>query len=184
MAVFPVVLDSCVLYPMVMRDTLLRAAEAGLYRVHWCQEILDGATRNLVKNKRMTEAQATYLEGQMKFAFPDATIEVPDILLPCMDNDIGDRHVLAAALVAKASVIVTYNIQDFPESSLGKFYIQAQTPDTFLTHLYDLFPEPMIQVLHNQVNGLRNPITLEELLQRLNHSSPTFVSRIEAALSS
>jgi hypothetical protein len=38
---FPVVLDSCVLYPMYLRDTLLRAAEAGLYRVHWSQEILD-----------------------------------------------------------------------------------------------------------------------------------------------
>jgi hypothetical protein len=43
---FPVVLDSCVLYPMYLRDTLLRAAEAGLYRVHWSQEILDGALRN------------------------------------------------------------------------------------------------------------------------------------------
>jgi hypothetical protein len=42
MAVFPVVLDSCVLYPMYLRDLLLRAAEAELYRAHWSQEILDG----------------------------------------------------------------------------------------------------------------------------------------------
>jgi hypothetical protein len=27
-----------VLYPMYLRDTLLRAAEAGLYRLHWSRE--------------------------------------------------------------------------------------------------------------------------------------------------
>jgi hypothetical protein len=35
---FLVVLDSCVLYPMYLRDNLLRAAEAGLYRLHWSRE--------------------------------------------------------------------------------------------------------------------------------------------------
>ena len=59
MAVFPVVLDSCVLYPMYLRDTLLCAAEAGLYRVHWSAEILDGAIRNLVANQQMTQQQAS-----------------------------------------------------------------------------------------------------------------------------
>lgn len=34
-AVFPVVLDSCVLYPCELRDVLLEAAHHGLYRVHW-----------------------------------------------------------------------------------------------------------------------------------------------------
>lgn len=48
MSVFPVILDSCVLFPMYLRDTLLSAAQAGLYRLHWSQEILDGAIRNLV----------------------------------------------------------------------------------------------------------------------------------------
>lgn len=54
MAVITVVLDSCVIFPMPLCDTLLRAAEANLYRVHFPQEILDGATRNLVEKGRMT----------------------------------------------------------------------------------------------------------------------------------
>ncbi|GET38121.1 hypothetical protein [Microseira wollei] len=45
MAEFPVLLDSCVMFPMYLRDTLLSAAEAGLYTRYWSQEILDGATR-------------------------------------------------------------------------------------------------------------------------------------------
>jgi PIN domain len=62
MAIFPVVLDSCVLYPMYLRDTLLCAAEAGLYRPHWSEEILDGAFRNLVAKQQITQQQAKRLE--------------------------------------------------------------------------------------------------------------------------
>ena len=55
MAVLCVLLDSCVILPMPLCDTLLRAAEAGLYRVHFSQKILDDATGNLVKQGRMTK---------------------------------------------------------------------------------------------------------------------------------
>ena len=48
MAVIPVVLDSCVLYPIYLGDTLLCEVEAGLYRVHWSQKILDAVIHNLV----------------------------------------------------------------------------------------------------------------------------------------
>lgn len=179
MAVFPVVLDSCVLYPMSIRDTLLRAAEAGLYRVHWCQNILEGATRNLVKDGRMTQEQAAHLEEQMNLAFPEAMIEVPELLLPCMDNHPGDRHVVAAALIAKAHVIVTDNLKHFPAASLEQFRLEAQSADLFLTHLYHLFPESMVQVLQAQVKGMkRNPMSLPELLELLRQQVPTFIEQI------
>lgn len=121
MAVLPVVLDSCVLYPMYLRDTLLCAAEAGLYRVHWSQEILDGASCNLVANGQITQQQSSHLERQMMLAFPDAMVTVTPRLIPCMDNHLGDRHVLAAALIAKAHVIVTDNLKHFPAASLEQF---------------------------------------------------------------
>lgn len=70
MAVFPVLLDSCVLYPMYLRDTLLRMAEVELYRVHWSQEILDAATRNLVEAGRMTSDRAVRLQKMIENAFP------------------------------------------------------------------------------------------------------------------
>jgi hypothetical protein len=35
MSVIVAVLDSCVLLPAALRDTLLRAAEANLYRPQW-----------------------------------------------------------------------------------------------------------------------------------------------------
>lgn len=40
---FRVVLDANVLFPFTVRDTLLRAAEASLYQLHWSELILDAA---------------------------------------------------------------------------------------------------------------------------------------------
>ena len=137
MAVFPVVLDSCVLYPMYLRDTLLCAAEAGLYRVHWSAEILYGAIRNLVANQQMTQQQASHLERQIQLAFPDAMVVVTPRLIPCMDNHPGDRHVLATALIAKAHVIVTNHLKHFPAVSVNQFRIETQSADHFLTYLYE-----------------------------------------------
>jgi hypothetical protein len=178
MAVFSVILDSCVLYPMYLRDTLLCAAEAGLYRAHWSQEILNGATRNLIANGQITSQQANRLERQMNLAFPEAMVEVTERLIPCMDNDAGDRHVLAGALIAKAQIIVTDNLKHFPSKSLSQFRVEAQSADQFLTYLYDLFPESMFEVLQIQASALRKPpISVSSLLNLLERSLPTFISR-------
>lgn len=178
MIVFPVILDSCVLYPMYLRDTLLRAAEKGLYQVHWSQEILDGAIRNLVANQQITKTQADYLQKQLNKAFPEALVEVTERLIPCMDNHQGDRHVLATALIAKAQVIVTDNLKHFPEKSLRQFRVEAQSADQFLTSLYDLFPKAMIEVIQIQSYSLKKPaLSIGELLNLLEKSVPTFVSR-------
>ena len=176
---FPVVLDSCVLYPMYLRDTLLRVAEAGLYRVHWSQEILDGALRNLVANQKMQIQQVNRLEVQINRAFPDAMLNVTDRLIPCMDKYEGDRHVLAAALIAKAHVIVTENIKHFPAVVLSQYQVEAQSADQFLTYLHDLFPQEIRQVLQTQANDLKKPpMSVTDLLNILKTSVPNFVSRL------
>jgi hypothetical protein len=66
---------------MPLCDTLLCIAEAELYQVHFSQEILDGATRNLVKKGRMTEAKAERFQAMIKTHFPEAMVEVPEKLV-------------------------------------------------------------------------------------------------------
>ncbi|MEH2395247.1 MAG: hypothetical protein V7K21_27550 [Nostoc sp.] len=65
-----------------------------------------------------------------------------------MTNHPGDRHVLAAAVTAKADIIVTSNLKHFQAKDLAGWEIEAQHPDTFLTHLYDLDPDSILQIIH------------------------------------
>ena len=50
MSSLAVVLDACVLVPAAPRDTMLRAAAKGLYRLYWTEGILDEARGNLVEH--------------------------------------------------------------------------------------------------------------------------------------
>ena len=177
---YPVVLDSCVIFPMHLCDTLFRAAEIGLYDLYWSQEILDGATRNLVNTGRMKSERAAHFEAALKAAFPNAMVEVPDNLIQQMTNDPGDRHVAAAAVVAKAEVIVTSNLRDFPPESLNPWGITALHPDVFLNRLYEVTPDLMANVVWQQVEDLKNPpLTVDELLVRLREEVPVFADKIQ-----
>lgn len=49
---FAAVLDASVLYPLPLRDTLLRVAEIELYDAYWSQRILDEVARNLIADAR------------------------------------------------------------------------------------------------------------------------------------
>ncbi|MCC5640616.1 PIN domain-containing protein [Nostoc sp. CHAB 5844] len=176
-----VVLDSCVIYPMPLCDTLLRAVEAEIYQIYFSQEILEGATRNLVKNGRMTDVKAVRFQEELKKNFPEAMVEVPPHLVAAMTNDPGDRHVVAAAIVANAEVIVTSNLKDFPVEALAPWGIEAWHPDDFLVYLDENFPEKMFQVIQQQSEDLENPpVSVAQLLNKLekNNRVPNFARTI------
>lgn len=180
MAMLRVVLDSCVMFPMYLRYTLLCTAEAGLYQPYWSQEILDGATRNLVSQGTMIAERAINLETRIKEAFAEAMVKVPVGLDEVMTNHSGDHHVLAAAVKAKADVIVTSNLKHFKAKDLALWNIKAQSPDDFLTHLYDLCPDTMVEVVRRQSQTLKKPpMTVAKLLDLLSKRDvPKFASNV------
>jgi hypothetical protein len=65
---------------------------------------------------------------------------IPEVTLP----DPNDRHVVAAAITAKASLILTWNLRHFPENEMKKFSLRKMTPDTFLCGLFDKIPDSAI----------------------------------------
>ncbi len=181
MAEFPVILDSCVLFPMYLRDLLLCTAEAELYLPYWSQEILNGATRNLVSQGRMTAELAMKLEKAIKTAFPKAIVEVPPSLVEVMTNHPGDRHVLAAAVIANAKVIITSNLKHFQANDLAPWNIKAQSPDEFLCELFDEYPDEMVEVVRRQSQVLRKPpMTVNELLALLSREVPEFANKVSS----
>lgn len=50
--------------------------------------------------------------------------------------DVGDRQVVAAALAARADVIVTKNVRHFAPERLIELGLLVQTADAFLIHLW------------------------------------------------
>ena len=72
--------------------------------------------------------------------------------------DANDRHVLAAAIQSRASVIVIFifNLKDFPRRELDSWGIVAQNPDDFLASLWPQASTNMLAALANQRARLRN----------------------------
>jgi predicted nucleic acid-binding protein len=174
------VLDANILFPMILRDTLLRVAAAGCYRAHWSNRILNEMARNLVAQHRVSEEQAERLVQQMGQAFPETAVAGWQALEVDMPNDPKDRHVAAAAKKIDASLIVTANLRDFAALPSG---IEAVAPDTFLLDRLEVMPHEVIAALRRQAAGYRNPpADLGELLDWLALAVPGFAAAARDAV--
>ncbi|WP_433546866.1 PIN domain-containing protein [Streptomyces sp. CA-294286] len=161
-----IVLDTCVLYPHYLRDTLLGLAVAELYEPLWSADILEELRRNLAK--RISEDRAKMLVEAMSQAFPYSAVTGYDSLVPVMRNDAKDRHVLAAAVRGESHCVVTRNLRDFPGEATEPYDIEVLSPDDFLLDLLDLAPVRVMLVLREQVARYqREPKDLHGLLDRL-----------------
>ena len=176
---FAVVLDTCVLYPAHLRDTLLRQAERGLYRALWSADILEELQRNLVADG-IDAGSVERLIDEMRRAFPDAEVSGYRSLIGGLTCDPKDRHVLAAAVRADAAAIVTFNIGDFPTTSVDPFEIDVIDPDTFLLDQLDLAPSVVIDELRQQAAAnKREPKTLSSVLEALARAGvPSFADEV------
>lgn len=156
----PVVLfDACVLYPAPLRDLLMHLSLTGLFRAKWTNEIHEEWMRNLLKKRPdLAAAQLERTRDLMNAHILDVLVEdyqalIPKISLP----DPHDSHVLAAAIKSKASLIITYNLKDFPLHELEKYRIQAIHPDKFVTQLFLENSEIILRQVERLRHGLKNP---------------------------
>ncbi len=150
------VLDACVLYPFHLRNVLVQAAIDRLIDARWTNEIHGEWMRSLIADVPSIPLERLLATRQlMNIALPGATVSgyaelIPTLELPNPD----DRHVVAAAITARAQVILTWNLRDFPAAALKKHGIRRQTPDAFLAELYDREPELMVSLLANARRNL------------------------------
>jgi hypothetical protein len=85
---FTVLLDANVLYPVYLRDALLRFAQAGIFQVRWSEQILDEMARNVkAKHPDLDPARIDRMVGLMKKHFPEAMVTGYEPLIPSMTND-------------------------------------------------------------------------------------------------
>lgn len=165
------VLDANVLYPARLRDLLVRLAVAGTYQARWSPQILDECFTNiLVDRPDLSPEQLERTRSLMATAVPDALVtshqaRVEGLWLP----DPDDRHVLAAALVADAHLIVTANLADFPPAALAAHSVEAISPDEHVRRLALDDLDTVVDVVTQQAADLHAPhMTVDELLDGLS----------------
>ena len=168
---FTALYDANVLYSAPLRDLLMRLSMTGLYRAKWTEEIHDEWMRNLLANRPDLKPEAVDRVRQLMNAnVRDALVDGYQALIPAIESlpDPNDRHVLAAAIVGRAHVIVTYNLKDFPREALSPYGIEAQHPDEFIRHLIDLNESTVCTAAKEQRAALKNPPhSVEEFLDAL-----------------
>jgi predicted nucleic acid-binding protein len=154
---YSAVLDACVLVPAALNDFLLRLAEEpAMYRPLWSEQILAEMTTVMRTKLHRTATEVAWRKGQMCDAFPEAMVTVPSELLKAVEclPDENDRHILAAAILARANTIVTQNTKHFPKECIEKFGVLCQTADDFLIHQYHLCPQLVLDKLDDQAAGI------------------------------
>jgi predicted nucleic acid-binding protein len=178
------VLDACVIYPTYIRDLLMHLAVTNnLFQARWTDEIHNEWIRNLLKNNsKITKESLQKTRNTMDNAIRDCLIVgyhdlIPSLTLP----DDEDRHVLAAAISGKANIIVTFNLKDFPSSTLKNYGIEAQHPDDFILNLIDLDYESVCEAVNRNRMMLKNPpMNIEELLETYrNRGIPKTVAKLQ-----
>lgn len=122
------------------------------FRPVWQDEILDEVARNSGRVLRRqydaekAEQMTAKALAQMAKAFPDAALssELWTPVVSDMTNDVKDRHVLAAAVGAEATHVVTDNTRDFPVRSRPAG-VKVVKPDAFLLELLALDQDAVFQ---------------------------------------
>lgn len=130
-------LDTCVLYPTVMREMLIGAARLGHYTPLWSDRILEEWRRAALKLGPLGAAQAEAEVALLQSGWPQAVVaRAPGIEARLYLPDATDVHVLAAAIAGHADAIVTVNNKDFPRHTLAEEGLDRLGPDQLL---YDLW---------------------------------------------
>lgn len=164
------ILDACVLYPAPLRDFFMHLALLDTFRARWTQTIHDEWMRNVLQNRQdLRRAQLERTRELMNANVRDCVVEDYEGLIEKLElPDPNDRHVLAAAIHARADAIVTFNLKDFPNETLAPFGIEAIHPDAFIVTLIDENAALVISAIERQQKSLKNPPrTMAELLETL-----------------
>lgn len=160
---FIVLFDACVLYPAPLRDFLLRLAGLKLFAAKWTEKIHDEWISNLLQKRPELEKPLKRTRKLINDSVPDCLVSGYEPLIPGLNlPDKDDRHVLAAAILCGAQIIVTFNNKDFPKKILETYGIEAVHPDEFVGHQMSLHQGQVIKAAKNHRASLTKPPKSED----------------------
>ncbi|MEU4389791.1 PIN domain-containing protein [Kribbella sp. NPDC023855] len=161
-----VFLDANVLRGQLTTDVVLSIAHTDLYRPRWSAEVLDEVKRN--RPEKVTAERTDARFAQMAKAFPKAMVKNYEHLMPEMQADEKDKHVLAAAVRSGSDVLVTENVKDFHPPTAGLHAMKIQRTSEFLGRLVDEEPQLVIEAMQTMVDrNRRPPQSIPELIDKM-----------------
>lgn len=87
------------------------------------------------------------------------------------------RNGVAFKVLLDANVLFPFSLRDTLLRAADG--IEAQSPDAFLSHLFDLDPDRMVELVRKQAQALRNPPRrFDELLVGLAKTVPEFARNL------
>lgn len=182
-----VFVDTNVLFPFSLMDLMLALSEDGIHEVVWTERLLVEWERVIVREQQRTPAAARSIAHAIRTYFDDC--EIPETAyahlveaLPGRDPD--DRHHAAAAIAARASALVTWNLRDFPAEPLAECGVRLLDPDAYLRELLDAVPFEVLATVRRMAGGrTRPPMTALDLAERFGKSGAiTFADRLSELL--
>lgn len=157
--------DANILDSRTLRDYFVYAAKLGALDIHWSEAILDETTRNLIAKFDFAPEDADVLVERLDAFLPTALVEFKkrdETRVAEVEMDDKDRHVLAAALSAKADLLLTQNTRHFPGEWMAKRGIELIDAGTLLMRLAEEYPDILREAHRLGVNS--RPQTEEQVL--------------------
>jgi predicted nucleic acid-binding protein len=167
---FVVVYDASVLYPNTLRDLLIRIAQSGLAQAKWTDQILNETFRSVIRSRPdLKPVKLDRTRVLLTTAVRDWKVTGYEPLVDALKlPDPDDRHVLAAAIRARAQVIVTTEPHDFPAAELAQWDVAPKSPDEFVRDQISLDRAAVYAGVQQLADCRRDPPGgVEEVLDRL-----------------
>ncbi len=183
---FTAFFDADVFYGVHLCSLIMELAQRGLFRARWSEDVQKEWMNALHRaNPDVPFDKIEKRRRDMDASVPDCLVKGYEGLIAGLNlPDENDRHVLAAAIQGKASVIVTFNLSDFPNERLAPHGMHAKHPDDFLLDLSDIAPAAFLDaVLADLGHYKKPPMPLAEYVERLRKArlplTAAYISELE-----
>jgi len=165
-------LDTCVVYPSILRSILLDFASAGHF-VPLASERVISEWSHVAKRKG--EGPEAEIEISLfRSKWKNSIIETCPMIADCTLPDPDDLHVLEAAVGGQANAILTANNQDFPTRILTRYNLLRRNPDEFLLEFFHENQSHGMDILLKNLEVVQSKhgsvILLPQLLKRMRLS--------------
>lgn len=167
---------------------MLALSQDRIHTLLWSDRLLDEWERVIVREQHRSPQAAASIATAIRDYFPENRVPEADYkhLLAGLDGPGPDdlHHHAAAAAAGRATTLITWNLTDFPATTLGPLGITATDPDTYLCSLLERDPTEVTATLRRMAAEKRRPpMATGDLLDALSRAGvPVFARRARSLL--